>query len=258
MIYDKYALVYDLSGQVRFSILMAQYLKEVLQRHPVNGQQVLDLACGTGTLALALASQGWHVTGLDASEAMLKQARAKLPAAEAEGQAGSVTFIQGDMRHTEHGVPAKTRHLVTCIFDSMNYLLTEADLRTCFAAVEQVLVAGGLFFFDMNTRYFLEHDWAAAEVQEQPGYIQVGQSRFDSQQALSTMRLTGFVGDDNHGYARFDETHIERAYPQEVVAALVEEVGLQLDAIYDCFTFQPPYPTSQRLAWVVRKPPAAN
>jgi ubiquinone/menaquinone biosynthesis C-methylase UbiE len=250
MIYNQYAAVYDQSGQFRFSWLMASYLQSVLRRHPVGGQQMLDLACGTGTLALLMAERGWYVTGLDASAAMLAQARQK----RAEAEPGQhIRFVQGDMRYLADVVPPNTYHLVTCIYDSLNYLHSEADLAACFCSVAGVLAPGGLFLGDMNTCHFLEHNWGTQEVLTYPGYVQIGHSHFDPSRSSTTMHLTGFVGDDEQGYVRFDEVHTERAYPQETVANLLQQAGLHIEAVYDCFTFDPPYDTSQRLAWVVRK-----
>ena len=267
-IYRAYAPFYDGSGQIRFALLMAQYLTELLQRHPVRSggepRRALDLACGTGTLAVALAEDGWQTFGLDQSEAMLVFAREK---ARAAGVGGRASFVQGDIR----ALPASDRRpapgatarqdrewrssfdLVTCIYDSLNYLLAEEDLARCFAGVSAALAPGGLFVADMNTRYFLEHDWPAFEADERVGFIQVAHSRFDPAASTSTMRLTGFVGDDERGYERFDETHVERAYPPDTVATLLGDAGLRVEAAYECFTFQPHHPRSQRIAWVARR-----
>jgi SAM-dependent methyltransferase len=270
MIYHDYAPFYDGSGQLRFAILMGQYLNELLVRHQVGGWRALDLACGTGTLALLLADAGWDVIGLDGSAAMLAQARAK---AAAMATPGRVAFMLGDMRAlptNDQRPVAKDRDspddtlssfvlgpssfdLVTCVYDSLNYLLDEPDLAACFAGVAHVLAPGGLLVADMNTRYFLEYDWGACEVVEQAGLVQVTQSYFDPAAACSTMVLTGFAGDDERGYTRFDETHIERAYAPEVVERLFRAAGLEVEAVYDCFTFQPVADRTQRIAWVARK-----
>ncbi len=295
--FQAYAPFYDSSGQMRFAVLMGQYLGDLLEHHPVAGRRALDLACGTGTLALILADRGWDVVGLDRSEPMLAIARAK---AEAADTAGRIAFVLGDMRNllpAAHRSPTDAmgtppvepkRHakaepappagepapagpdappaplaneqwlesfdLVTCTYDSLNYLLTADDLARCFQGVARVLRPGGLFFADMNTRRFLELDWGECEVLERPGYIQIAQSRFDPATACSTMVLTGFVGSDEHGYDRFDETHIERAYEPEVVAELLTAAGLGVEAAYDCFTRQPAHERSQRIAWLARKP----
>lgn len=272
MQYEHYAPFYDGSGQLRFAVLMAQYLREVLARHPVPGRRALDLACGTGTLALALADDGWQVVGLDESEPMLAQARAKAAMLDTTGQA---RFVYGDMRQIDDERPTleddcspaasgtstptfvlrpSSFNLVTCVYDSLNYLLTEADLAACFAGAARALTPGGLFFGDMNTRYFLEHDWGEYEVLELPGFVQVSQSRFDPATGCSAMLLTGFVGDDERGYQRFDETHVERAYPAEAIEGLLAGAGLIVEGCYECFTFQPIAERTQRVAWVARKP----
>jgi SAM-dependent methyltransferase len=263
-IYQDYAPFYDGSGQIRFAVLMGQYLRELVARHPVVGRRALDLACGTGTLAIILADDGWQVLGLDRSAPMLAIARERV-AGEYE-----IAFVEGDMRdlnatcNMQHATCAADNSafcrmqnafdLVTCTYDSLNYLLAEDDLANCFAGVAAALRPGGLFFADMNTRHFLEHDWGICEVLERPGFVQVAQSHFDPSNACSTMVLTGFAGDDERGYQRFDETHIERAYTPEIISTLLEAAKLKVEAAYDCFTFQPAHDRSQRIAWVARKP----
>src|SRR4051812_40704867 len=171
MIYHDYAPFYDGSGQLRFAILFGQYLCELLERHPVAGRRALDLACGTGTLALLLADDGWDVVGLDSSAAMLDQADAKAESTETQGQ---VVFVQGDMRGlmtnderpttndqrvqidtlSSFVVGRSSFDLVTCVYDSLNYLLEERELAACFESVARVLAPSGLLVADMNTRYF--------------------------------------------------------------------------------------------------------
>jgi SAM-dependent methyltransferase len=60
------------------------------------GGPVLELACGTGRIALPLGKAGLHVTGVDRSEAMLTIARCKLVALPASEQA-CVTLVNQDM-----------------------------------------------------------------------------------------------------------------------------------------------------------------
>lgn len=249
-IYQAYAPFYDGSGQIRFAVLMAHYLQELLLLHPIAGRRALDLACGTGTLALLLADAGWDVVGVDASSDMLALAETK---AVAQRSPGHARFVQGDMRDFAGFLPPAAFELVTCTYDSLNYLVTEGELAACFAQVARALAPGGLFVADMNTRYFLEHDWDAASVIESRGFVQIQQSHFDPATACSAMVLTGFIGDDERGYTRFDETHIERAYPPETVAALLVHAGLHVETAYDCFTLLPVYERSQRIAWVARK-----
>ena len=247
-IYDTYAAAYDRSGQIRFSIMMDLYLREVLARHPAPGRKMLDLACGTGTLALMQAEAGWDVTGLDASRAMLRQARRKR-----RMSGGQATFVEGDLRDFIRPAPVD---LVTCFYDSMNYLLTDDDLRDCFLSVARTLVPGGLLCCDLATDYFLRTHWQGVELFEDGDYSQVMSSSYNDLTGLSTLILTGFVQTRGSCYRRFREVHVERAYPSEVVERLLREAGLSPEALYDCFTFQEPNDASLRHFWVARKPAA--
>lgn len=249
-IYERYAPLYDASGQVRFALLTHDFLGQLLVRHAVPGRRVLDLACGTGTLATLLAADGWLVVGLDQSAAMLAVASAKAD----ERQLGEqLVFVQGDMRAAHEVVAPASIDLVTCTYDSLNYLLDADELAACFAAVAATLVPGGLFVADMNTRYFLEHDWEACLIRELSGYVQIEQSQFDPTTSTSRMLLTGFLGDDESGYERFDEQHVERAYPPDEIARLLAAAGLHLEAQYDSFTFSPPGLRTQRIFFVARR-----
>src|SRR5918912_1113576 len=71
------------------------FYREIARR---TGGPILELACGTGRLTLALARDGHEVVGLDASRAMLRAAHAKAEAEDVE-----ITLVQGDMRSFDLG-----------------------------------------------------------------------------------------------------------------------------------------------------------
>ena len=60
---------------------------------PVEGDDVLEIACGTGRFTVLLAERGADVVGLDVSEAMIQQGREK---ARGAGVADHLDFLQGD------------------------------------------------------------------------------------------------------------------------------------------------------------------
>jgi SAM-dependent methyltransferase len=250
--YEHYAQFYDATGQIRYSLLFHQYLTDLLAAHPLplarSERWALDLACGTGTFALLLADAGWRVTGVDRARAMLQQAQQKGEALQL-----AVEWVVADLRALPTAQLGRCYDLVTCLYDSLNYLLTDDDLAACFRAVAALLRPGGLFIADMNSRYVLQHVWVGCEVHEQHGYTQVQQIAFDAASDRSTLRLIGMVGDDEQGYARFEEQHTQRAYNPERVAALLQAAHLQVEAAYDAFTTASPGPEAQRFVWVCRK-----
>lgn len=247
MQYHEYAAVYDRSGQMRFSVLMDMYLRDLLRVHAVAGRRMLDLACGTGTLALLMAERGWQVIGLDRSPAMLREAAQKLTTIT---EPIDVDFVQGDMRDFRLAAPV---HLVTCCYDTLNYLTDQADLARCFSAVAQALTPGGLFCFDLATDYFLRTHWQGVDVEEFDDVTQVMQSHYDAATGYSTLVLTGFTAIGQGRYRRFREVHVERAYPEATVRAMLEAQGFAVEAVYDCFTSQPTNERSLREMYVARR-----
>jgi SAM-dependent methyltransferase len=245
-LYDHYAQVYDDSGQIAFSLKMIPYLGELLQRHPVARPSMLDLACGTGTVALSYAQQGWEVYAVDGSAGMLEQARGK-----AEESGLTLTFSQQDMR--QFVLPHQVG-LVTCLYDSLNYMLTLVDLKKVFDRVSQALIPGGLFLGDTNTRVTLEEVWGNNTFfVEREGMSLILRSGYEADTHLSTVHIVGFVRRPDGLYSRFDEHHTEIAYESEQVQAALASAGLQLEASYDCFLFTAPSSRTRRVMWVARK-----
>jgi demethylmenaquinone methyltransferase/2-methoxy-6-polyprenyl-1,4-benzoquinol methylase len=86
--FDRIAGVYDLMNSVMTAGLHHRWRRRAVDLAEVGpGSKVLDVATGTGDLAIEAASRGAEVIGSDFSEGMLERARVKAPA---------ITFEQGD------------------------------------------------------------------------------------------------------------------------------------------------------------------
>ncbi|MDA8216044.1 MAG: class I SAM-dependent methyltransferase [Dehalococcoidales bacterium] len=245
MIYDRYAEVYDTSGQIHFSLRMISYLADLLERHGWQGETTLDLACGTGTLALSFAQRGLRAYGVDASAAMLKAAEAKAHELELHAE-----FSQQDMR--DFRLPEAV-DLVTCCYDSLNYLLSIPDLTATFRRVREALRPGGLFAFDVNTPWQYEHLGCGTHFAEGEGVAIVIEWTYDEDARFATIAITGFVR-KGELYERFAEMHEQRAYAEEEIASALAAAGLEEVARYHCFGFDPPGPETPRTMWVARRP----
>lgn len=244
-IYERYAEIYDRSGQIGFSLRMIPHLLELLEQRGFQGETMLDLACGTGTVALAFAERGWRAYGVDASAAMLSQARQK--AAET---GLNLLLSQQDMRAFTLPEPVD---LVTCLFDSLNYLLAIEDLRQTFARVAAHLKPGGLFVCDMNTI------WALQEIWDHHTYFQDGedlsvvmQSEYAEEAHIVAVKVVAFLARDGL-YERIEETHLERGYHERTVAAAMERAGLAVLDRYEAFAFDPPNSRTPRILWVATR-----
>ena len=245
--YGAYAAVYDMQGQSRWSERMVAFLGDLLPRYDAVPHRVLDLACGTGAAALRFATQGYAVTGIDGSAPMLAVARQK-----AADDGAAVRFVQQDMRAFAVLEPVD---LLTCFYDSLNYLTDPTDLVQTFACMRGALAPGGLAVFDMNTRAGLGTDWNGnCWVQEIGDTYFIQQAEWDAETALATMTLTCFAR-LGPNYRRFEEVHRERGYTLDEITAALEKAGLTpLDA-FACLprigpTFEPPGEATGRVILV--------
>ena len=106
-----------------------------------HGDPILELACGTGRVTVPLARQGFKMTGLDNSEAMLNEARRKSSAANVE-----IEWIEADMCDFDL---AKTFSLIILPNNTLCHLLSLDDFEACLASVKKHLARGGKFVVDV-------------------------------------------------------------------------------------------------------------
>jgi len=108
------------------------------------GGPVLELGCGTGTVASELAARGHRVVGLDVNPHALRAAERQLVAAGVENH---VELVQGDMRAFDLG---RTFSLVVLDDDAFQRLPDARAQRDCLASVARHLSPRGLAVFQLT------------------------------------------------------------------------------------------------------------
>jgi len=103
-----------------------------------GGRRVLDVACGTGMHAIALAQRGYTVTGADLSARMIERARENAAAAGSDARFVVAGF--GELA-TEAG---NGFDALLCLGNSLPHVLTVEALRATLADFAAVLRPGGL------------------------------------------------------------------------------------------------------------------
>jgi ubiquinone/menaquinone biosynthesis C-methylase UbiE len=249
-VYRDFAYLYMKGDYPHFSERMATLLPPILKKFGATPRTVLDVACGEGSFAAAMAGRGYSVTGVDCSASMLKIARER--AAEAGHE---IEFLEQDMRALS--VEAKY-DLATSWFDSLNYLLKMEDLKACYSGVHKALSPGGLFAFDMNTVYGLGVIWQKrpCEVcQDTDEFFEIHRKSYDFETNIAVMRITGFMK-INDTWVRVDEEHQERGYTLGEIHSNLRDCGFDILATWDNpEAMSEPKPESGRI-WVVARKPA--
>jgi len=164
-----------------------------------------------------------------------------------------VEFLLQDMR----SLPFEERFdLVTCWFDSLNYLLELEDLERTFAGACRALKKSGLFIFDMNTIYGLAVNWQRLPCyvqQDTPWLFEIHRPSYDCEKNIATLRITGFMKEGDR-WTRMDEEHKERGYTLEEIRQCLKEVGLQELACWgNLQEMSEPKPDSDRVWFVMQK-----
>jgi SAM-dependent methyltransferase len=134
-LYDRPDL-YDLMAP-RDPILERFYVETACER----GGRVLDLACGSGRLTIALAQAGLQVMGGDLSPEMLQRARRS-----AEAQAIEIDLVQLDMRNFDLETPSFDTIIVA--MNSVLHLHSRDDFRGFFRSAARHLSHKGRLVFD--------------------------------------------------------------------------------------------------------------
>jgi SAM-dependent methyltransferase len=136
-VYDLFAPYYDaVTGDAATE---AAFIRGIIQRRHSQAATVLDLGCGTGSIAALLAGE-YQVSGLDISPGMLAVAREKLP----EG----TTLYLGDMASFSLDVKFD---VIVCAYQGLNHLLSLSAWTASFDCAYEHLREGGLFVFDITT-----------------------------------------------------------------------------------------------------------
>ncbi|ASO18857.1 SAM-dependent methyltransferase [Actinoalloteichus hoggarensis] len=141
--FDRYAADYD-QGTIPDPAPAVDFLADLVP----DGGRVLELAVGTGRVALPLAARGIAVEGIEGSPAMAERLRAK-PGGDA------VPTTIGDMAEVAVTGPFRLAYLV---FNTLFNLVTQQRQIDCFRNVASVLEPGGLFVVECFIQDVTEFD----------------------------------------------------------------------------------------------------
>jgi SAM-dependent methyltransferase len=249
-LYD--AVVPDWPGEIA-------WYQELAAEAAAQGGAVLELACGTGRVALRLARRGGRVVGLEVAPAMLKIARAKSAGLD------NVRWVDGDMRSFDLG---EQFALVIIPGHSFQFMLTPADQLVCLETIKRHLVPGGRLVVHLDHQSF---EWLAS-LKERRGAFKPTEDMIHpgSGNRLHTERSWRF--EPSTQTATVVTVREERDEAGQVIGRwetapkalhcvfrfemehLLARAGLTVEALYGDFLRQPLHDDSPEMIWVARTP----
>jgi SAM-dependent methyltransferase len=217
---EKFSLVYNLRWG-RFAENAAPRIMDFYEATPTgrNNKTLLDVCCGTGQLAVHFLRAGYKVAGLDSSESMLHYAREN---AGSYVDAGQARFIQGD---ASRFTLEERFGLIVSTFDALNHLDNEERLGACFRSVFPMLIEGGFFIFDLNTRFGLQR-WNNISIDDSGEELMaVTRGNYDGQADKAWTRVTGLIRRPDGLCESFDEAVFNTVFDLARVKDRLFEIG---------------------------------
>ncbi|HEX5017095.1 MAG TPA: class I SAM-dependent methyltransferase [Actinomycetes bacterium] len=221
--------------------------------------RVLDVATGTGRVALALADAGHDVTGVDINSGMLAVAAAK-------DEAERVTWIEQDARELK--VRGKF-DLAIVAGNALQQFLTNADRAAVLKGIYRHLNAGGTVAIAVRFPHATElarrvespeiwHSYTDAAGSQ---VVVSGTQRYDAVAQVMTHETYRQYAVDGTSAAAPTTTALRYSYPQELLGAL-EAARFEVDGVYADFARTPltaeTAGTASALVLVARKPAKAT
>jgi SAM-dependent methyltransferase len=233
--YERLSQVYD-SGWSNFSRQYVEWINRLLAERSIVQGRILDLACGTGTLAVELAHHGHLVHGIDVCAAMIEKAKIK------SAGLSNISFEVQDMsRFNAEG----KFDLIACTFDSINYLLRSSQVRRMFFGVASTLNETGLFTFDSNTRKLYQSHSNETKKLEFDGQDFIQYCRYDD---VRNEAITTFSFQDGTY-----EIHRQRPYDYDELSSILISANLHIIDLFSWFDMTPYSSETEKLFCVAEK-----
>lgn len=242
--YKALAFSYDrLTNDVDYEAVVDFY-GQILAREGLHPRTAVDLACGTGSVALLLAQQGLTVTAVDMAPDMLTVACQK-----AEGLKNRPLFVCQSLQqlHLPRGVD-----LAVCALDSLDYVTDPADCQEAIRRVYRALNPGGIFIFDVNTPEKLQAMDGQVFLDEDDDVYCVWRGAFDRQTNICSYGMDLFQREGAVWYRSFEE-HREYAYSQAQLTNYLKTAGFTQIEVYADREFVAPRAGEQRIYFKARK-----
>ena len=244
MIYTGFASMYDELMQDIPYEKWGIYITDVLRKALPAQEEILvvDLACGTGTMTLLLAEQGFDMIGVDMSYDMLAAAQEK-----AYEKGKNILFLAQKVQELDL---FGTVDAMVSVCDGFNYILEETELVTAFERVRLFLNPGGVFIFDMNTEYKFKEllGQKSFEGEAKGGGSYEWDNNYNEETGVNEYRVQFFHKNGEH----FTEVHKQRAYNPQAVVKMLKDAGFENISMYHEYTNELPKADSLRITFVAK------
>lgn len=221
----------------------ADYIERHFARHKAPIRTVVELGCGTGTLAAILAGRGYPMIAVDLSPDMLSVAAEKCEGLD-------VQLVCQDMSRL--ALPTQVDAVICCL-DSLNYVTRPAQVQRTFRRVFEALKPGGLFLFDVKTPRALEGADGQLYLDENEEVFCVWRGDYDKRRRICGYGIDLFVLQEDGSWYRDGEYHEEYAYTMEELSLWLADAGFTNIKQFGNLRLSAPRAEEERVFFTARK-----
>lgn len=225
-----YSDYYDLLYQDKDYRGEAAFVRRLLLDANQTAKSLLEFGCGTGVHAELLAGFGFHVTGVERSETMLKQARERATRIAASDCHGSFCASPGDAQafRSESSFDA-----VLSLFHVVSYQTEQSALEAFFENAARHLKVGGVFLFDVWYGPAVLTERPVVRVKrmanERLQVVRVAEPDLIINPNLVQVKYQIFArASGTENYEAFEETHCMRYFFAPEILLLAEKFGMSI------------------------------
>lgn len=217
--YNNIAPYYDKLGWSQYSLKLWQQIKKHVITGAYNPRTHLDLGSGTGAMCMEAAKEGMQTEGLDVSVNMVNFARQKT-----QLEVLDILYHLSDIRYFNTG---KEYELITCVFDTINHILSMDEWKKVFTCVRQHLRNGGVFVFDCSTIKAYKDQWNGFHSERDGnGNYMLQKSFYSYEHRMATRTISVFFKQEEEGlYKGFEETFNQTSFESSQIVEMLREAG---------------------------------
>lgn len=247
-IYTHLAVIYDdVMREIDYDD-WADYIDAVIQKHHPDAQRLLELACGTGSLALSLEELDcYEITASDYSEQMLEVARYKAQFRESSIEWKRIDFFS---------IPDEKKYdVVIMLFDSINYVRDKNSVQQVFEQVKNILDDDALFIVDFTTP---QHSVKHAELMNDQGvtpdnyrFVRISSYLEAEGNHYNEFIIEKLSDDKQTVISRSREVHVQKTFTLAEIREVTRLAGLREVAAYDDLDLEEATDQSDRVTLVL-------
>ena len=219
----------------------AVYLHSIIKKINIESDLILDLGCGSGQLLREMVKLEYHLEGCDPSPEMLKIARKNNP---------GIKFWTDSLPELNN-TTSSDYPLITCLYDTMNYLPDLEEFQKALQRISQLLRPEGYLIFDVVSEQFCKLYFDNAD-EEEVIDNNYAYSRHSYYKEKTSQQINKFLIFSPSGI--YEEIHIQKIYPFRLLNRLIDQKSpFRVEATYDDFSFHPAGSNSGRVHFILKK-----